>query len=67
MTKSLPDDSRSADFAALGIQDPCLREDMALGADVARHLVPDDPDDRQYWLWDVDPLETEICEDDAAN
>lgn len=64
MTKSLPEGSPKVE--AVG-QDPCLRADMLLGANVAPNLVPEDPDDRQYWLWDVDDLETEICEDDAAD
>jgi hypothetical protein len=45
-----------------GVVDPCLRADSSLGANLAAEIPPEDPDDRQYWLWDVDPLEEESCE-----
>jgi hypothetical protein len=42
-----------------GIVDPCLIADWLLGANLAARTPPEDPDDRQYWLWDVDELEEE--------
>ena len=45
-----------------GVLDPCLLEDSRLGAKLRERIAPEDPDDRQYWLWDVDELEEEICE-----
>ena len=61
MTLGRRDDSWSGSELQ-GVVDPCLLEDSPLGANLAANIVPEDPDDRQYWLWDVDELEEEICE-----
>jgi len=62
--KNLPEGSPSVDAGGL---DPSGLEETRLGGHLEQHLVPEDPDDRQYWLWDVDPLQTEKCEDESAN
>lgn len=64
MTMNLPEGSPNDEG---GVYDPSLVNDWLLGGHLRAHLVPEDPDDRQYWLWDVDDLPTEKCEHDAAD
>ncbi len=49
--------SRPKDF--LGVLDPERPLETRLGANLEAEMVPEDPDDRQYWLWDVDDFEEE--------
>ena len=62
-----PQGSSSGNSELRGVVDPCLLGDSPLGANLAANIAPEDPDDRQYWLWDVDELEEEKCEHDAAD
>ena len=57
-----PLDSFSSGLESRGVVDPCLPAESALGANLEASIAPEDPDDRQYWLWDVDELEEEKCE-----
>ena len=53
---------RSKNLSADGIfgrVDTCPSPETRLGANLEAEIVPEDPDDRQYWLWDVDDLEEE--------
>ena len=62
-----PLDRFSSGLESRGVVDPCLPDESRLGADLEAGLVPEDPDDRQYWLWDVDSLEEEKCEDEPPD
>jgi hypothetical protein len=44
-----------------GVVDPSPIAETRLGANLEAVIVPEDPDDRQYWMWDVDDLEDEPC------
>ena len=57
-----PQERSSGSLELQGVVDPCLLADSPLGAKLREGIAPEDPDDRQYWLWDVDELEEEICE-----
>lgn len=57
-----PQERSSSDSELTGVLDPYLIDETPLGANLAARIAPEDPDDRQYWLWDVDELETEKCE-----
>lgn len=41
--------------------DIATASEVPLGANLAAGIAPEDPDARQYWLWDADPLEEEPC------
>jgi len=57
-----PQENSSSSLESPGIVDPCLRAEMRLGANLEAQIAPEDPDERQYWLWDVD----ELPEEDTA-
>ena len=54
-----PQERSSSGLEFMGVVDPCLTADSPLGAKLREGIAPEDPDDRQYWLWDVDDLPTE--------
>ena len=49
----------SSGLESRGVVDPCSPPESRLGANLEAGIAPEDPDDRQYWLWDVDELPTE--------
>lgn len=58
-TASAHDESLDpSDWGVLDLDPPTP---MRLGANLAAGIPTEDPDARQFWIWDSDPLEEEPC------
>lgn len=56
-----PPSSSLGDPESGSLLDPYPVPESRLGAKLEASLVPDDPDDRAFWIWDPDDLEMEPC------
>ena len=44
-----------------GVSEDQNTSESLLGSNLAANMPPEDVDDRQYWIWDLDELEDEPC------